>query len=172
MTALMAVREADGTFSRQDPGIRPYYSLTKTFIAAAIVRLAIPLDQPVVHWFGRDWVPDGNRINVRQLLTHSAGLRDYGALAEYEQAVRSGRAPWSDEEFADRTLRKPLLFEPGSAFSYANPGYWLLQQLIVREADMPFAEAMDRLIFEQLALTDTTVAEGVFAEDLPGYPAG
>ena len=172
MDALVAIREKDGVFSRSDQGSRPLYSITKTFIAAAIMRLEVPLEQYVAYWFGPEWLPDGNRITVRQLLTHSAGLRDYGALPEYEQAIRAGRAPWSDAEFAAPTLQQPLLFEPGSGFSYSNPGYWLLNQIVAREAGAPFADAMQRLILDPLGLHDTTVADGIFADDLAGYPAG
>ena len=82
------------------------------------------------------------------------------------------RSPWSDEEFADHTLRQPLLFEPGASFSYSNPGYWLLNQIVCREADAPFPEAIARLILEPLALTETAAVTGPFADDLPDYPAG
>ena len=172
MDALIAIREPDGAVSRADAGVRPYYSLSKTFIAAALMRLEVPLDQPVSRWFGPEWVPDGARITVRQLLTHSAGIRDYGQLPEYDQAIRSGRPPWSDEEFAEHTLKRPLLFVPGTGFSYSNPGYWLLNQIVVREAGRSFADAIHSLILAPLALTETEVADGVFADDLPDYPAG
>ncbi len=171
MDALIAVQEADGTFSRADAGVRPFYSISKSFIAAAIMRLEVPLEQPASRWFDANWLPAADRITVQHLLTHTSGLRDYGALPEYEQAIRSGAEPWSDTEFAARTLQQPLLFEPGNGFSYANPGYWLLNQIVAREADAPFAEAMRSLILEPLALADTRVAEGVFADDLPWYPA-
>lgn len=172
MDALVAIQERDGSFSRSDPGTRPYYSLTKSFIAAALMRLRIPLDRHIATWFGSDWVPDGNRITVMQLLTHSAGLRDYGALPEYEQAIRSGSTAWTDTEFAALTLSRPLLFEPGSSFSYSNPGYWLLNQIITKEMGATFADAMQQLIIDPLGLTDTAVADGIFTDDLPGYPAG
>lgn len=172
MAALVAIREPDGRFSRADAGTRPYYSISKTFIAAALVRLDVSLEATLSRWFGPDRVAASERISVRQLLTHSSGLRDYGPLPEYEQAIRSGREPWTDAEFAAHTLAQPLLFEPGTGFAYSNPGYWLLNQIVVREAGCSFAEAMRSLIIEPLGLTDTAVAQGTFADDLPDYPAG
>ena len=172
MDALVAIREQDGSFSRSDPGDRPFYSISKSFIAAALMRLKVPLHRTIDNWFGPQWVPAGASINVLQLLTHSAGLRDYGALPEYEQAIRTGRKPWSDDEFAEHTLRQPLLFEPGSRFSYSNPGYWLLNRIIEKEADAAFAEAIHKLIIDPLSLAETSVADGTFADDLPDYPAG
>ena len=172
MDALIAIRDSNGEFDHADPGTRPYYSITKSFIAAAIFKLEINLDQRLSHWFGPERIPDGAAISIRQVLTHSAGLRDYGALADYHAAIQSGSPPWSDDQFAELTLKQPLLFEPGTGFSYSNPGYWLLNQIISREADAPFAEAMHQLILDPLGLADTAVADGQFADDLPAYPAG
>ena len=64
MDAIVAIREQDGTFSRSDPGVRPYYSITKTFIAAAVLRLGVPLDQTINRWFGQEWLPDSARITI------------------------------------------------------------------------------------------------------------
>ena len=48
----------------------------------------------------------------------------------------------------------------------------MLNQIITREADAPFSEDMQTFICKPLNLVDTVVATGVFAEDLPDYPAG
>ncbi|MEM8769943.1 MAG: serine hydrolase domain-containing protein, partial [Pseudomonadota bacterium] len=167
-----AVREADGSFSRADDGVRPLYSITKTFIAAAIDALAVDETRPASDWFEESWLPRGREISVRQLLTHSSGLRDYGALPAYAEAITSGEPVWSDSSFAEQTLMQPLLFEPGTSFSYSNPGYWLLKRIIEIESDLPFAQALERLLFAPMKLESLSVADGVFAEDLPHYPSG
>ena len=82
------------------------------------------------------------------------------------------RAPWSDDEFADHTLRRPLLFEPGTRFLYSNPGYWLLKEIVSREADRPFEEVLKRDVLVPLGLESTRMVYGQFADDLPWYPSG
>ncbi|MDH5675582.1 MAG: beta-lactamase family protein [Myxococcales bacterium] len=172
MDARIAIREADGSFTRSDPGVRPIYSITKTFVAATVLRLGIELKRPMSDWMGADWVPRGAEIRVQHLLNHTGGLRDYGALPEYRRAVEACESPWSDDRFADATLRQPLLFEPGAAFAYSNPGYWLLTQIIERETDAPFDDALQRLVLDPLELTQTRVVRGPVESDLPAYDAG
>jgi D-alanyl-D-alanine carboxypeptidase len=106
------------------------YSLTKPVIAAALLSLAaervINLDAAL---------PDGRLggASVRQLMRHTAGVRDYGQLAEYHQAVRrSPSEPWSDEEF----LRRALGGSPNPGWAYSNTGYLLLRQILDRHGGL------------------------------------
>jgi hypothetical protein len=54
---------------------------------------------------------------LRQLLQHRAGLRDYGPLAAYHDAVARGDSPWDDATLMHEVQADDLLFEPerGSA---------------------------------------------------------
>lgn len=172
MDALVAIQEKGGSLSRNDPCIRPLYSISKTFIAASVMSLGIDLELPASNWLGREWLPDGDKIRIRHLLTHSAGLRDYGVLPEYAEAIESGEPVWSDETFAVHTLLKPRHFEPGEGFAYSNPGYWVLKRILELETRSSLAEVVRSQILAPLSLTETSVAEGQFAPDLPDYPAG
>lgn len=107
VTTLVAV--GDDVEIAGDPEARyPIYSLTKTAVAAAVLVLvregAVELDA------------------VRRLLDHTSGVRDYGTLAEYHEAVR--RRPgvaWDDDEFLARTAAGPQ-FEPVEAGRTRTPG--------------------------------------------------
>jgi D-alanyl-D-alanine carboxypeptidase len=101
-----------------DPAARyPIYSITKTAVAAAVLLLvregAVELD------------------SVRRLLDHTSGVRDYGSLPEYHEAVR--RRPssaWDDDEFLARTTAAGPVFAPGEGWAYSNTGYLLLRRLL------------------------------------------
>jgi D-alanyl-D-alanine carboxypeptidase len=69
--------------------------------------------------------------SVRRLLDHTSGVRDYGSLAEYHEAVRTrpGSA-WDDDEFLARTAAAGPQFEPGQGWAYSNTGYLLLRRLL------------------------------------------
>src|SRR4051812_42630226 len=73
------------------------YSITKSFIAAAAMRLGAAgereLDAPVARWL--PGVPLPHSVTRRHPLQHTSGLGDYGARPEYHAAVRSGAAAWS-----------------------------------------------------------------------------
>jgi D-alanyl-D-alanine carboxypeptidase len=101
-----------------DPEARyPIYSVTKSAVAAAVLLLvregAVELD------------------SVRRLLDHTSGVRDYGSLAEYHEAVRTqpGLA-WDDDEFLARAAAAGQQFEPGEGWAYSNTGYLLLRRLL------------------------------------------
>jgi len=125
-----------------DPDARyPIYSITKTAIAAAVLLLvregALDLD------------------SVRRLLDHTSGVRDYGSLPEYHEAVRArpGSA-WDDEEFLGRTAAAGPQFEPGEGWAYSNTGYLLLRRLLDEQGSLA-------TFLPLLGLPDVTVAERI-----------
>jgi D-alanyl-D-alanine carboxypeptidase len=116
VTTLVAVGDDVETSGAQ--GARyPIYSITKTAIAAAVLLLV------------RDGVVELH--SVRSLLDHTSGVRDYGALPEYHDAVRTrpGSA-WDDDEFLARTAAACPQFESGQGWAYSNTGYLLLRRLL------------------------------------------
>lgn len=101
-----------------DPDARyPVYSVTKPVVAAAVLFL----------------VRDGHVEfdSVRRLLDHTSGVRDYGSLPEYHDAVRtSPGSAWDDDEFLARTHAAGPQFEPGTGWAYSNTGYLSLRRLL------------------------------------------
>ena len=66
------------------------YSITKSFLAVLVLQLRdegrYELDDSLAR-FAPD-VPEAERVTLRQLLNHTAGLPDYGALPAYHAAIR------------------------------------------------------------------------------------
>jgi D-alanyl-D-alanine carboxypeptidase len=128
-----------------DPDARyPIYSVTKTAVAAAVLLLvregAVELE------------------SVRRLLDHTSGVRDYGSLPEYHEAVRSQPGvAWDDDEFLARTAAAGAQFEPGEGWAYSNTGYLLLRRLLDEHGGLA-------AFLPRLGLADVTVAERL--EDL------
>ncbi len=149
-----------GSISRVDHDKRFYiYSIIKTFTAVSILHLAerglLGLDECLTCYLSRDEVPGG--VTVRQLLNHSSGLSDYGGDAAYREGVKHHPGdPWPYEELMRVGLRDTPLFEPGGGWSYSNPGYALLNELIERVSGMGFYDFMTKHLFEAAGLGDTT----------------
>ncbi len=65
------------------------YSLAKTFIATIVLKLAeqkkLGLDAKLADYLPK--APFAATVTIRQLLRHSSGTPDYGALPEYHAAV-------------------------------------------------------------------------------------
>ena len=143
------------------------YSITKTVTAALILQLRderrLALDDRLARWFPR--IDRAAEISLRQLLNHTAGLPDYGALASYQAAVRtSPSTPWTFERFAAETFDRGLRFDPGTGWAYSNPGYMLLKRIVEDLADRSFADLVAERIAGPLGLARTFVPASV--EDL------
>ena len=149
------------------------YSVTKTFTAVLILHLCdegrLGLADALARWFPD--VPGASRITVEQLLNHSAGIRDYGGLPAYHTELRqSPTAPWSFERFAAETFGKGLLFEPGTGWSYSNPGYMLLKGIAEQVGGESYRDLIANRIAAPLGLRDTAVVEAL--EELKTLAAG
>jgi CubicO group peptidase (beta-lactamase class C family) len=69
-----------------------------------------------------------------------AGLRDYGRLPEYYQAVRRHPGwPWTRQQFLDAVLPNGLLFSPGDSWA-SNVGYMLVVDVLGRVTGRTFAQ--------------------------------
>jgi D-alanyl-D-alanine carboxypeptidase len=150
----------------------PAYSITKTMTAICVVRLAetgaLALDDAI-----SKWVPDlpfGDRVSLRRLLDHSAGVPNYSLIEEQIVALAAspGRA-WSFDQFVDASCRRGLDFEPGAGWSYSNTGYMLLKRVVERANDSSFAGAIDEHIVGPLGFSNTYVAEDSFVSLAPGF---
>ena len=147
----------------KEPGFLAY-SITKTFTAALMLLLQedgrLSLDDTLVRWFPD--VPGSDRISLRQLLNHTAGVPDYGGLRSYHEAMRRSPAePWSFDRFAAETFEKGMAFQPGMGWGYSNPGYMLLKRIAEQLTGETYATLISHRIAGPLGLGRTFVAESV-----------
>ena len=132
-------------------------SVSKEFTASAILMLQqdgkLELDDPV----SRDLpsladAPVGS-VTIRQLLSHTAGLRDYWPqdYVPTEMTRRTNTAAILDE-----WARKPLDFKPGTDWQYSNTGYAVAGAIVEKlsgEALVPFLQSR---IFQPLHMMRVT----------------
>jgi CubicO group peptidase (beta-lactamase class C family) len=130
-------------------------SVTKMFTAAAILRLAdtgaVSLSDDIGKWVG-DLPQAWRSFTIHQLLTHTTGLRDHLAAPAKRKLNRAGALP---TELIDLIAEEPLLFQPGTNFSYSNTGYILLGMLIEKLSNRTYASYLDNEILSPLQLTAT-----------------
>ncbi len=125
-------------------------SVTKTYVGALMTLLVrdgtVHLDDTVSRWIGG--VPNGDRITVRQLLTHRSGLYNYNDDTVINQA-------YSPEDLLAILVRHAPIAEPDERFEYSNSGF-LLCGLIAEAATGQSLGALFRSrLFEPLHLTQT-----------------
>jgi len=139
---------------------RPYYiySISKSFTAVAIMKLCEEqgdfLDQPFFSFFPDAKIP--HTITVRQMLNHTSGLSDYFSSAEYKTALKeSPDEPWSYEKLMNFGIKNTPLFEAGNGWSYSNPGYALLKELVEKKSGMDSYEYVNKIIIDKIQLKNT-----------------
>ena len=147
----------------------PWWSFTKTVLAVAAMRLVeagrLELDAP----------RPGQPFTLRQLLTHRAGVPNYGRLAAYHEAVARGEDAWSCERMLAAVDADRLDFEPGAGWAYSNVGYLYAREAVEAAAGLPLAAALREWVLDPLGLDGVRLATGrtdfaeVFWPHLRGY---
>jgi CubicO group peptidase (beta-lactamase class C family) len=143
-------------------------SVSKPFVATAVVSLGIDLDAPIVEWVPEFILADDRHeeVTARGLLSHTSGLPD---VAEYG---------WHDPQLGDEALSDfarslshlRLRTEPGSAFSYSNAGYELLGLVLSRATGTTFEDAMRQRLLTPLGMRTSTFLRSEVPADLAASP--
>jgi hypothetical protein len=89
------------------------------------------------------------------MLTHTSGLRDWGAVVAAAGWPRGSRVHTHGHVLEVLSRQRSLNFPSGTEYSYSNSGYNLAAILVTRVAGMPFAELTRDRIFVPLGMTRT-----------------
>lgn len=130
-------------------------SLTKQFTSLAIMMLEeenlLKMDTPLAT-FIPDY-PNGEKITIKHLLTHTSGIPDHTSLPGFQEARRV--YPTSLLETIDSFKTLDLEFQPGSKFEYSNSGYILLGYIIETITGKPYADLIQTRIFDLIDMGDS-----------------
>jgi len=113
-------------------------SVTKQFTAAAVLQLVgggqLDLDRAVTAVLPTYGFDSG--ITLRMLLNHTSGLDDYIGFPE-AAAWTNGVSP---QTVLAKIAKSPLLFSPGTAYSYSNSNYYVLGSIIEAVAGLSYSD--------------------------------
>ena len=130
-------------------------SITKPLTALSVLLLAesgaLSLDDDVARhvpgWSTRE------RVTIRQLLSHTSGIRD--AFLLIELASPDGVGSRTDQLVGVLARQRGVTFAPARAFSYNNGGYTVLGDIVRRVSAQPLRAYADARIFTPLGMTQT-----------------
>lgn len=158
MTAAAVMMLADeGKLSLDDPVSKyiPAFAAPQKIVPNAAEKLAVANQEnsaaaPVAASSAAPVRMRQREITIRHLLSHTAGLR--------------GRLPWETPSLDLKSLEKnaglyaasDLLFEPGTDYSYANPGINTAGRIVEIVSGMPFETFLQKRILDPLGMKDTT----------------
>lgn len=131
-------------------------SVSKQYTAWATAHLieqqGVAMNESIGQYFP-ELGPQAEAITVAQLINHTSGIPDY------ETRMPLGlQKPLSDADVLG--LISPLdtlYFQPGTRFRYSNTAYCLLTLLVERISHTPYADYLQEHLFDELALSGSTV---------------
>jgi CubicO group peptidase (beta-lactamase class C family) len=128
-------------------------SITKQFTAAIILKLQeegkLSVSDPIGKYLS-DY-PNGNKISLYHLLTHTSGIDDYTKHFKPFQFIIKKTV--DREKVINSFKNEPLAFEPGLQFQYSSSNYYLLGIIIEKITGRTYEQVVRESIFTPLQMT-------------------
>lgn len=119
-------------------------SISKPIAATCVMQLVesgkLDLDKDVRSYVP-DWPDKGKLVNLRMILAHRSGIRHY-ALGKPGSAFKEMSTSDALKMFKD----DPLLFDPGTKYSYSTHAYTVAVAAIEKASGLTYRDFLDRNI--------------------------
>lgn len=136
--------------------IFPIGSLTKSFTALVILKLQeeqkLSIEDQLSKYLPE--YPNGEKIHLKHLLSHSSGVYESYRNPKYFDAS-TGKKNISPIEKMNFFKNEPLDFNPGDDFGYSNSGYDLLGIIIEKVTDLSYEEAIKKYVLKPLKMKNS-----------------
>ncbi|MEV7415903.1 serine hydrolase domain-containing protein [Streptomyces sp. NPDC089919] len=138
-----------------------------SYLGTALLKLVdegrVSLDDPVGQWLPD--LPHGDKITLRMLGASATGLIDYVKDPAFQAAV--GADPfrqWTADELTSISTTKPLLYRPGTNWSYSHANFVLLGEALEKITGTRLDHLLHHEVLGPLGLTETSNS---FTPDIP-----
>ena len=145
-------------------------SNSKEFLATALLMLQeegkLSLDDRVGKYLPQ--LETAKNVTLRQLLSHTAGIRDYWPQ---DYVFTRMRTPISHQEILQQWAHQPLDFAPGERWQYSNTGLVVAGVIFEKVAGEPLFGFLKRRVFVPLQMSSVVNADETAADssDAFGY---
>ena len=124
-------------------------SISKQFTAAALLLLQqdgkLSIDDPVSKYI--PGLTSGDKITIRQILSHTSGYQDYYAE---DYTMTPMQQPTTAQYIIDTWAKKPLDFEPGTQWQYSNTNFVIAGRIVEVVTGHPLSAFITTCIFRPL----------------------
>jgi CubicO group peptidase (beta-lactamase class C family) len=142
-------------------------SISKPVFALGVMRLVqegrVSLDEDIQSYLSTWRVPSNAgwqpKINLRQLLSHTAGLTVHGFPGYQAEEPMPTVLQILNGEPPANTAKVEVNILPGMQFRYSGGGITVAQQALVDLLQQPFPQMMHELVFERLGLTNSSYTQ-------------
>ena len=134
-------------------------SVTKPITAMALMILVeegrLSLDDYACRYIPEFCEGERGSVTLRHLLSHTSGLPD---MLPENSALRLARAPL--DAFVQASMHTPLLYSPGTDWSYSSMGILLAAEIIERLSGQRLRDFEAARIFTPLSMRQTSLGLG------------
>ncbi|MDJ1486150.1 serine hydrolase domain-containing protein [Cytophagaceae bacterium YF14B1] len=132
-------------------------SMTKQFTAVAILLLEQQGKLSIVDTISKyiGGYPNGNKITIHHLLTHTSGIKDFTKMKSLQDIAQKEMTP---KMMVDFFKDEPVDFAPGEKFDYNNSGYVLLGYLIELVSGEKYEDYIKKHIFDKVGMSHSYYA--------------
>ena len=132
-------------------------SMTKQFTAIAVMMLVeqgkLNVNNPISK-FIPDY-PNGNKITIHHLLTHTSGIKDFTKMKSIMSIARKDLSP---KDLVDFFKDEPTDFQPGEKFDYNNSGYVVLGYILELVSGKTYEDFIEQNIFKKVGMNNSRYA--------------
>ena len=146
-------------------------SVSKSYTALMVLILAgeglIDLNATLNAYIPQYDGPGKNRVTIHQMLTHTSGIPDHGAIPDLSK--KRVRWIYDSDQYLELVKETSLKFEPGTGFQYSGIAYNLLAIMCEKVTHKSFAELLKQRIFTPLRMCDTTLNDNLAIDSKRAY---
>lgn len=114
----------------------------------------VGLDDTIDEWLPE--LPAADRITLRMLANSTSGYVDYVPMDSFIDAVyKDPFRAWTPEELIKMSTDEPLLYEPGTNWSYSHANFVILGEALAAITGQPVDELIRERIVEPLGMEGT-----------------
>ncbi len=146
-------------------------SVSKSYTALMVLILAgeglIDLNATLNAYIPQYDGPGKNRVTIHQMLTHTSGIPDHGAIPDLSK--KRVRWIYDSDQYLELVKETSLKFEPGAGFQYSGIAYNLLAIMCEKVTHRSFAELLKQRIFTPLRMCNTTLNNNLAIDSKRAY---
>lgn len=145
-------------------------SLSKPITAIAVLRLVekgiLDLDKDV-NTYLKEWkIPENEftinkKVTLRRLISHNAGIKNdlWSSYLPNENVPSLNQMLAGEKPSIDPATS--LIFEPGTRTKYSNPGYSIIQKILMDVENKPFNDIISEQVFEPLEMNESSFLQPI-----------
>lgn len=131
---------------------------TESFETTLLLRLVdrgkVRLDDKLSRWYPR--LPHSGQITLAMLASSTSGYADYAKVKSFIDAFHANVfATWSPDTLIKIGTSQPMLFPPGTSWSFSDTNFVLLGQILREIGGRPVSEQIRKGILIPLKLRST-----------------